>query len=72
MCKVSKLSVIASITKSFNYQSVSCTLSAECDLGPDEKPSELYKVLYERLTDRCIANVDAALIKLKAKIESQA
>jgi len=67
--EIVKISVTSSVTKSFDFKSVSCSLSVEINVtGKSGKEcGDLYNSVYEQLTDKANGNVNNTIAKIKSE-----
>ena len=67
MTSIIKLSVSSTITKSFEYKSVSCSLAVDVDVSgmSNTDLNSLHTSIYEQLTNKCCDNVDKTINKIK-------
>jgi len=67
MSLITKLSVSSSITKSFEYKSVSCSLAVDIDVSgmTNGDINLLHTSVYNQLTDKANENVNGTINKIK-------
>ena len=69
--KITSIVVTSSITKSHNYQSYTSSLGVEATISDGDDVKALQQQIYDKLTEKCVNNVDKTIADAKKKVAEQ-